>query len=92
MPALAASTGSISANISGWSSASHARLRLIGPAVWCSVSRNVEATCGQRGSSGSTSGFSGRTQVMPSGLEPTLGYSSFLTGETIEINGGMNMR
>jgi hypothetical protein len=46
MPSFSASTGSISANISGCSSDSHGRLRLIGPAVWCSVSRNVDPTCG----------------------------------------------
>jgi len=46
MPRSAASSGSSSANISGCSSASHGRFRLIGPAVWCSVSRNVEATIG----------------------------------------------
>ena len=46
IPRSAASSGSISANISGCSSASHGRLRLIAPAVWCSVSRNVVATNG----------------------------------------------
>ena len=46
MPRSAASTGSISAKSSGCSSASHGRLRLIGPVVWCSVSRNVDTITG----------------------------------------------
>jgi hypothetical protein len=41
-----ASSGSSSQNISGWSSASQGRLRLMAPAVWCSVSRKVVATIG----------------------------------------------
>ncbi len=49
MPRSRASTGSISANISGCSSSSHGRLRLMPPAVWCSVSRNVVATSGHSG-------------------------------------------
>ena len=46
IPRSAASSGSSSTNISGCSSASHGRLRLIGPEVWCSVSRKVEAMTG----------------------------------------------
>ena len=46
IPSRAASTGSISANISGCSSESHGSQRDIPPAVWCSVSRKVVATCG----------------------------------------------
>ena len=45
-PRSRASTGSISANISGCSSASHGTVRLIPPVVWCSVSRNVVAMIG----------------------------------------------
>ena len=46
MPRSAASSGSISANIAGWSSSSHGTLRLIAPAVWCSVRRKEVATHG----------------------------------------------
>jgi hypothetical protein len=46
IPSRAASTGSSSANISGCSSDSHGSQRDIPPAVWCSVSRKVVATCG----------------------------------------------
>ena len=73
MPRSAAISGSSSANISGCSSASQGRLRLIAPAVWCSVSRKVVATSGKRGSPVGCSGFSGRSQRMATGLAPTPG-------------------
>ena len=48
-PTSAASSGLISQNSSGISSASHGSQRLITPDRWCSVSRYVEQTCGKSG-------------------------------------------
>jgi hypothetical protein len=73
MPRDAASTGSISANISGWSSDSHGSVRLIPPTVWCSVSRNVVSTHGQRSLSDAFFGLSSRAQLTATGLAPMPG-------------------
>ena len=45
-PRSAASSGETSTNISGCSSERYSRLRLIAPAVWCSVSRLTVKTNG----------------------------------------------
>ena len=45
-PTSAASSGLISQNSSGISSASHGSHRVITPLRWCSVTRYVEHTCG----------------------------------------------
>ena len=47
-PRSAASSGETSQNISGCSSASHGSQRDMPPAVWCSVSRKVVSTYGNR--------------------------------------------
>ena len=46
-PRSAASSGETSTNISGCSSERYSRLRLIPPAVWCSVSRLIVKTNGK---------------------------------------------
>ena len=73
IPRSAASCGSISANISGCSSTSQGNVRLIPPAVWCSVNRKVVATTGYRGSPAAWYGFSGRRQRIAAGLPSTFG-------------------
>ena len=50
MPSSTASSGDISQNASGCSSASHEFQRVIAPVRWCSVSRYVESTNGYFGS------------------------------------------
>ncbi len=82
MPFSAASTGSISANMSGWSSASHGRLRDIAPTVWCSVRRKVVSTQGYLGSSDGFIGLSSRSQRIATGFAPTPGYRPFETGDS----------
>ena len=73
MPRSAASSGSSSANISGWSSESQGSVRLIPPAVCCSVSRKVVATIGKRGSPLAWQGLSGRCHRSTDGFESTSG-------------------
>ena len=68
IPCSAASTGSISANISGCSSLSHGSQRDMPPAVWCSVSRKVVATCGHSDVGSSAVGLSGRSQRSAAGF------------------------
>src|SRR5258708_17782258 len=78
----AASSGLLSANSWGCSSASHVFQRDIAPEVWCSVSRYVVMTYGKRGFSVPLVGLSGRSKVTMQGLFCWRGYSAFRTGDS----------
>jgi len=67
-PTSRASSGEISANSSGCSSARCDSVRDMPPAVWCSVKRYVVRMCGKRWSGEFAYGLSGRSIAFAAGL------------------------
>src|ERR1700737_1780802 len=81
MPFSFASSGLISANISGISSLSHPIQRDIEPEVYCSVTRYVVTTYGYSGSLGGLMGLSFLENRLATGLS-CRAYSAFFTGDS----------